>query len=152
MQKLGLLINLVCNSHEMERTSRGGGRVSTNLTESHEMRRNGEELSPFWKFKLYPTPSMRTSPHLVGSHEMTRNGEKLSPFWKWRESQEKLDFFKTHCKNLWQACKSLKIERASKGGLEKMNPTRWGEMIFWKEEIPGDLIKIHWKKYTYKSS
>ena len=29
----------------MERTSRGGGRVWTNLNESHEIRRNGEKFS-----------------------------------------------------------------------------------------------------------
>ena len=34
-------------SHEMERTSDGGGRVWKNLNESQEMRRNGEKLSPF---------------------------------------------------------------------------------------------------------
>ena len=34
----------------MERTSRGGGRVWTNLNESYEMRRNGEKFS--WDLKL----------------------------------------------------------------------------------------------------
>ena len=43
----GLLIDLVCKSHEMERSFRGRGWVWTNLTESHEMRRNWEKLSPF---------------------------------------------------------------------------------------------------------
>ena len=56
----------------MERGSRGGGRVRTNLTESHEMRRNEEKLSTYF------IPSMKTSPHLVGSDEMRRNGENLS--------------------------------------------------------------------------
>ena len=45
-----------------------------------------------------PPPPWEHLPHLVGSHKMGRNGEKLSPFWKWRESQEKLDFFKIQCK------------------------------------------------------
>ena len=34
----------------MERSSRGGGRVWTNLNESHEMRRNGEKFS--WDLKV----------------------------------------------------------------------------------------------------
>ena len=38
----------------MERTSRGGGRVWTNLNESHEMRRNGEKLSWDWKVLKIP--------------------------------------------------------------------------------------------------
>ena len=50
LKKLGLLIILVCKSHEMKSSSRGGGRVWTNLRVSHEMRRYGEKLSPFWKW------------------------------------------------------------------------------------------------------
>ena len=38
----------------MERTSRGGGRVWTNLYESHEMRRNGEKFS--WDLKVLKIP------------------------------------------------------------------------------------------------
>ena len=38
----------------MERTSRGGGRVWTNLNESHEMRRNGEKFS--WDLKVLKIP------------------------------------------------------------------------------------------------
>ena len=38
----------------MERTSRGGGRVWTNLNESHEMRRNGEKFS--WDLKGLKIP------------------------------------------------------------------------------------------------
>ena len=38
----------------MERTSRGGGRVWTNLNESHEMRRNGEKFS--WDLKVLNIP------------------------------------------------------------------------------------------------
>ena len=45
-----LLVFLVCKSHEMGRTSRGGGGVWTTLDESHEMRRNGEKLS--WDLKM----------------------------------------------------------------------------------------------------
>ena len=38
----------------MERTSLGGGRVWTNLNESHEMRRNGEKFS--WDLKVSKIP------------------------------------------------------------------------------------------------
>ena len=38
----------------MERTSRGGGRVWTDLNESHEMRRNGEKFS--WDLKILKIP------------------------------------------------------------------------------------------------
>ena len=38
----------------MERTFRGGGRVWTNLNESHEKRRNGEKFS--WYLKLLKIP------------------------------------------------------------------------------------------------
>ena len=38
----------------MERTSRGGGRVWTNLNESHEMRKNGEKFS--WDLKVLKIP------------------------------------------------------------------------------------------------
>ena len=38
----------------MERTSRGGGRVWTNLNESHKMRRNGEKFS--WDLKVLKIP------------------------------------------------------------------------------------------------
>ena len=38
----------------MERTSRGGGRVWTNLNETHKMRRNGEKFS--WDLKLLKIP------------------------------------------------------------------------------------------------
>ena len=38
----------------MERTSRGWGRVWTNLNESHEMRKNGEKFS--WHLQLFKIP------------------------------------------------------------------------------------------------
>ena len=38
----------------MERTSRGGGRVWTDLNESHVMRRNGEKFS--WDLKVLKIP------------------------------------------------------------------------------------------------
>ena len=38
----------------MERTSRGGGRVLTNINESHEMRRNGEKFC--WDLKVLKIP------------------------------------------------------------------------------------------------
>ena len=44
----------------MERTSRGGGRVWTNLNESHEMRRNGEKFS--WDLKVLKIPRGETNP------------------------------------------------------------------------------------------
>ena len=44
----------------MERTSRGGGRVWTNLNESHEMRRNGEKFS--WDLKVLKIPRGDFSP------------------------------------------------------------------------------------------
>ena len=44
----------------MERSSRGGGRVWTNLTESHEMRRNGEKFS--WDLKVLKIPRGETNP------------------------------------------------------------------------------------------
>ena len=44
----------------MERTSRGGGRVWTNLNESHEMRRNGEKFS--WDLKVLKIPRGEINP------------------------------------------------------------------------------------------
>ena len=44
----------------MERTSHGGGRVWTNLNESHEMRRNGEKFS--WDLKVLKIPRGETNP------------------------------------------------------------------------------------------
>ena len=38
----------------MERTSHGGGRIWTNLNESHKMRINGEKFS--WDLKVWKIP------------------------------------------------------------------------------------------------
>ena len=68
-----MLIDLVCKSHEMKRTSRGGGRVRTNLNESHEMRRNWEKFS--WDLKVLKIPRYDEiprdfSPMLLLSHPL----------------------------------------------------------------------------------
>ena len=45
---------LVYQSDKIKGTSRGGGRVWTNLNESHEMRRKGEKFS--WDLKVLKIP------------------------------------------------------------------------------------------------
>ena len=79
MEKLFLLINLVCRGRELLMEGVGSGQ-----NESHEMRRNGEKLS--WDLRIV-------------DHTLPLPGELLPISWDPTRSQEKLDFFKSQWKN-----------------------------------------------------
>ena len=146
VEKLFLLITLVCKSHEMERTSRGGGGVWTKWIPRDE-EKWGETLTGFENCGPYPTPSRRASPHLVGSHEIPGETGFL------QITVEKLFLLIT------LVCKSHEMERTSHGGggvwtnlTESHEMRRNGENFSWDwkllkiprdDEIPWDFSPIN---------